>query len=79
MQAHHQRPTQASLILRHLKKGSTITSLDALKAYGCARLGARIHELKQDGHNIEREMITVNTAHGQTAHVASYSLAAPSA
>lgn len=45
--------SQNDAILNYLKAGHTITPLDALSLFGCFRLGARIHDLKQAGHNIE--------------------------
>lgn len=47
---------QRMQILKHLKDGGRITSNDALNLYGCARLGARIHELRQDGYDIRGVM-----------------------
>lgn len=44
--------TQAKQILDHLNSGRTITPIDALEQYGCFRLAARIHDLKQAGHKI---------------------------
>lgn len=49
--------TQSAQILAHLKSGKTITPLEALSEYGCFRLGARIWELKQDGHPISGDMV----------------------
>ena len=46
--------SQNSQILRHLKAGKSITPLEALRRYGCFRLGARIWELKQSGHPIDK-------------------------
>lgn len=63
--------TQAEMILADLLKGKRITPLDALRDYSCFRLGARIFDLKQDGHDIRTEI--VETAGG--AHVAEYWLA----
>ena len=45
--------TQNKLILNHLKENKKINPLEALNLYGCFRLGARIYNLKKDGHNIE--------------------------
>jgi len=50
--------TQNSRVLDHLKCGNTITPLDALELFGCFRLGARIFELRQEGHQIEKTMVT---------------------
>jgi hypothetical protein len=48
--------TQSTVILAHLKK-KPITPLEALNLYGCFRLGARIWELKANGHDIKSEMV----------------------
>ena len=45
--------TQNKLILKHLQENGKINSLEALNLYGSFRLGARIFNLRQDGHNIE--------------------------
>ena len=45
--------THADQILSALKKGQKLTPLDALRRFGCFRLGARIHELRSKGYAIE--------------------------
>ena len=45
--------TQEQAILRHLRKGKTLTALEALALCGSYRLAARVHQLRQDGHNIK--------------------------
>jgi hypothetical protein len=50
--------TQIEAIKDHLVGGQTITSLQALRLYGCFRLAARIYDLRQKGYNIEVKMIT---------------------
>ena len=67
---------QTELILEHLEKHGTITPLEAQRLFGCMRLGARIWDLRHDGHNIVREMVIVPTRNGGTARVAQYRLAA---
>lgn len=51
--------TQLEMILADLKKGFKITPLQALTDYGCFRLGARIHDLKRQGYQIDTEMKTI--------------------
>lgn len=51
--------TQKALILKALQQGDRLTHLDAEKRFNCLRLGARIYDLKQQGHKIERRMIVV--------------------
>tara|TARA_R110000868_G_scaffold537_1_gene3877 strand:+ start:30 stop:236 length:207 start_codon:yes stop_codon:yes gene_type:complete len=62
--------TQNVAILTYLKSGNTITSLEALRKFGCLRLAARIYYLRQRGHKIEKVTIDV----GNRRLVASYSL-----
>ena len=50
--------SQNKKILQHLKEGKAITSLDALKKYGCFRLSSRIFDLRNDGHAITTTNIT---------------------
>lgn len=49
--------TQCQKILTHLKSGDSITPIGALSEFGCFRLGARIYDLKQQGHPIQKQMI----------------------
>lgn len=53
--------TQSDDILQHLRTIGPITPLDALEAYGCFRLGARILDLKKRGHRIETERFKTNS------------------
>lgn len=69
------RKSQKDQILEHLEKNGSITPLDAQRLYGCMRLGARIWDLKRDGHAIITELVEVATRNGK-AHVARYRLAA---
>jgi len=61
--------TQTEAILDYLKAGHTITPLEALDKFGCFRLGARIWDLVQAGHDIETEIV-----HQNKKHFARYSL-----
>lgn len=47
--------SQTELILEYLRQGNTITPIEALQKFGCFRLGARIWDLKDAGHNIITE------------------------
>lgn len=51
--------TQTQAILKHLQSGP-ITPLEALRRYGCFRLGARIYDLKRAGHSIKSESVERN-------------------
>lgn len=61
---------QNHAILEHLKKGYSLTPIEALQKFGCMRLGARIWELIHD-HNIDIRCEMVND-HGK--HYARYYL-----
>ena len=65
--------SQNDLILNHLKH-APITPLEAYQKYGCLRLGARIFELRQQGHEIVRELVAVNNRFGEECRVARYKL-----
>ena len=45
--------TQNLAIRRHLNSGKGITSLAALRKFGCFRLAARIYDLEKSGMSIE--------------------------
>ena len=57
-------------VLQYLQAGGRLTPLDALRMWGCFRLGARICDLKKQGHRIEAR--TIETENGK--HVAEYRL-----
>ena len=62
--------TQIQYVSNTLKRGNSITPIDALKECGCFRLAAIIFELRKKGYNILTKLVKSN--HG---HYASYSLA----
>lgn len=51
--------SQSKQILAALQRGDRLTHLDAERRFKCLRLGARIYDLKQQGHEIDSQMITV--------------------
>ena len=65
--------TQSNQILRYLKNGHSLTPRKAQVEFGCMRLAARIKDLRDDGHAIQTERVTVPTRSGD-ARVARYSL-----
>lgn len=52
------KASQKEMILEYLQLGNPITPLEALRHFGCFRLGARIADIKKDGHVIRTEMVT---------------------
>ena len=53
--------TQEARILEYLKRGNSITALEALDKFGSFRLASRISELKKMGHQILSETIRTDT------------------
>jgi hypothetical protein len=60
-------------VLDYLETHGSITPLDAL-SFGCYRLGARIWDLRRDGHSIQTEIITGRDMHGEPMRYARYIL-----
>lgn len=67
--------THISLIRAHLLRGESITPIEALNAYGCYRLAARISDLKSEGLNIQKTMEkSISSITGNTVRYARYFL-----
>jgi hypothetical protein len=49
--------SQSAKILRLLRNGGSLTANDALRLFGCARLAARIKDLRSVGHPIMSAII----------------------
>lgn len=50
--------SQSQAILRYMRSGYEITSLEALKLFNCMRLAARIADIKEMGIDIADRWIT---------------------
>jgi Helix-turn-helix domain len=59
--------SQLESIRKSLEAGETITPIDALRRWGCFRLGARIDDLRHEGYNIETLMEKNTTGRGKHA------------
>lgn len=68
--------SQRAEIRRYLEDGNSLTALQALNHFGCARLASRIDELRQAGMNIETHWLQVQNRQGKRVRVAEYRLAA---
>lgn len=66
--------TQSEMILTHLKRHGSITPQEAMREYGCMRLGARIYDLRQQGHEIQRDMVQAENRFGVKVSFARYFL-----
>lgn len=49
---------QNAEILHYLRKGQSLTAIEALNHFGCLRLAARIKDLRDMGHPIVTDTIT---------------------
>ena len=54
--------TQESKIIDYLATGRPLTPLSALRRFGCFRLGARIYDLREQGHNITAKRVKCGQA-----------------
>ena len=53
--------SQERMILEALKNGESLTPLEALKRFGCLRLGARIWDLKRKGHKVKKNIVKTDS------------------
>ena len=53
--------SQCAKIKAWLLQGHKLTSLEALKLFGCMRLASRIHDLREQGLHIHKERIQVSS------------------
>ncbi len=49
--------SQSDKILCYLATGKPLTPITALKRFGTMRLGARIYDLKREGHRIDSSLV----------------------
>ena len=66
--------SQADRVLSYLERGNSITTLDAFKELGITRLGARIFELRQQGHPVQSNRLTVTNRFGEDCSISEYYL-----
>ena len=56
--------TQCELILRYMDEHGRISSLEAMKLFGCMRLASRINDLRKRGYMICKTMVRMENADG---------------
>ena len=56
--------TQCEHLMQYLKDYASITPLEALTAFGCMRLGARVSDMREQGYDIRTE---INAGHKKYA------------
>lgn len=61
-------------VLAYMKEHGSITSMEAIKEFGCTRLAAYISILKRQGHPITTTMEKSENRHGRNVKFARYHL-----
>ena len=50
--------TQNEMLLHHMRKHGSITTMEAFSLYGVTRISARVWEMRHAGHNVDKVMET---------------------
>lgn len=66
--------TQCERILKYMHDFGSINPLEAMADLGVMRLGARIYDLKKNGHPITRKMVKKKNRYGEPVSFAEYRL-----
>lgn len=67
--------SQCDRIHEAMKRGESVTQLDAWARFGVSRLAARIYDLKEQGVEIASEKVDVQNRFGEPCKVKRYWLA----
>lgn len=49
--------SQTRQIIDHLQDGNSLSPIEALNMFGCFRLSARIHDIKQLGFDVKTDIV----------------------
>lgn len=66
--------SQCERILAYLDEFGSITTLEAFRDLGIARLASRIHDLKRRGYVFNRDFVESTNRYGETVRYMRYSL-----
>lgn len=66
--------TQCERVLKYMQDFGSINPMQAIKDLGVYRLGARIYDLKKEGHPIRRRMVSGKNRYGEAVSFAEYRL-----
>ena len=61
-------------VLKYMLDNGSITSMDAIREFGCTRLSAVIYLLRQEGYTIVSQRASFKNRHGHTGAYAVYIL-----
>ena len=71
----NKRPTQCQRLISFLEEHEKgITQIEALNELGILRLASRISELRDEGFQISKDMVSVTNRYGEKCKVARYRL-----
>lgn len=65
---------QTDRVLRYMRDFGSINPLQAYNDLGIMRLGARILDLRHEGHHITRRMVSGKNRYGESVSYAEYRL-----
>jgi hypothetical protein len=65
---------QCSRLLTYLQEQGPINPMQAWERLGIYRLGARVFDLREAGHKIDRDLVEVSNRFGELCRVARYEL-----
>lgn len=66
--------TQCERILQYMQDFGSVNPLQAMSDLGVMRLAARISDLREQGHAINRRMVTSKNRYGEAVSFAEYRL-----
>lgn len=66
--------TQCERVLKYMHDFGSINPQQAMADLGVYRLGARIYDLKKEGHHISRRMVSAKNRYGEAVSFAEYRL-----
>ncbi len=69
------KTTQCQIILDYMKQFGSISTLEAFRDLGVARLASRIHDLKSMGYDIVSETKSAKNRFGEKTYFKVYRLA----
>lgn len=69
-----EKMTHCTRILNYMRQYGGITTLDAFRELGVARLSARIKDLRNSGYSIIGNMVEVENRYGEKCRVKRYVL-----
>ena len=64
--------TQCERILQYIEENGSISSLEAMKEFGCTRLASRICDIKKMGYTVVKEREKAKNRYGETIHYVRY-------